>query len=161
MPSNILGDTGQDARPDSDTRATMVEHRNPVNAASEAPDELTAAIHRDAARAKEAYEAQVQPGTDLVVPARPLQPVFQTRLRPEEHTFPHMQAPPYVHHFDTYTLVKNLNKGGFTEEQSTTLMKAVRGLLAVNLDVAKEGLVGKDDMENVRLRLLHDCSGAF
>lgn len=28
-------------------------------------------------------------------------------------------------------------------------MKAVRGLLAVNLDVAKEGLVSKSDVENV------------
>jgi len=68
----------------------------------------------------------------------------------EEHKAPHLQAPPYVHHFDTFTLVKDLEKGGFTEDQSVSTMKAIRGLLAENLDVAKEGLVSKSDVENVR-----------
>ena len=27
---------------------------------------------------------------------------------------PHLQTPPYVHHFDTYTLVQQVEKGGFT-----------------------------------------------
>ena len=63
----------------------------------------------------------------------------------------HLHAPPYVHHFDTYTLVKDLAKGGFTQDQSITIMKAVRSLLAVNLDVAKEELVSKSDIENVCL----------
>jgi len=67
----------------------------------------------------------------------------------EEHEAPHLQARPYVHHFDTFTLVKNLQGGGFTEDQSVTIMKAIRGLLAINLDVAKEGLVSKSDVENV------------
>lgn len=67
----------------------------------------------------------------------------------EEHKSPHLQAPPYVHHFDTFTLVRDLQKGGFTEEQSVTLMKAVRSLLAVNLDLAKESLVSKSYVENV------------
>ena len=62
---------------------------------------------------------------------------------------PHLQTPPYVHHFDTYTLVQQVEAGGFTEEQSITAMKAVRGLLALNLDVAKAGLVSKSDVENV------------
>lgn len=85
--------------------------------------------------------------------AKPLETVLQmgapTVEKPEEHKAPHLQAPPYVHHFDTFTLVKDLQGGGFTEEQSVTIMKAVRGLLAVNLDVAKEGLVSKSDVENV------------
>lgn len=68
----------------------------------------------------------------------------------DEHKPPHLQAPPYVHHFDTYSLVKDLEKGSFTQDQSVTLMKAIRGLLAINLDVAKEGLVSKSDVENVR-----------
>lgn len=85
--------------------------------------------------------------------AKPLETVLQmgapTVEKPEEHKGPHLHAPPYVHHFDTFTLVKDLEKGGFTEEQSVTIMKAVRGLLAVNLDVAKEGLISKSDVENV------------
>lgn len=62
---------------------------------------------------------------------------------------PHLQTPPYVHHFDTYGLVQQVEKGGFTTDQSITAMKAVRGLLAKNLEVAKEGLVSKSDVENV------------
>ena len=85
--------------------------------------------------------------------AKPLETVLEMGAppteKPEKHKALHMHAPPYVHHFDTFTLVKDLEKGGFSEEQSVTLMKAVRGLLAVNLDVAKEGLVSKSDVENV------------
>ena len=96
-------------------------------------------------RAKAQNQRMTQP--------QPLEKMFEiptpTADKPDEHRAPHMQAPPYVHHFDTYTLVKDLGKGGFTDDQSVTIMKAVRGLLAVNLDVAKEGLVGKSDVENV------------
>ena len=66
---------------------------------------------------------------------------------------PHLQTPPYVHHFDTYTLVREVQKGGFTSEQAVTSMKALRGLLALNLDVAKAGLVSKYDVENVRFAI--------
>lgn len=61
----------------------------------------------------------------------------------------HLHGSPYVHHFDTFTLVRDLEKKGFTQEQSVTIMKAVRSLLAVNLDMAREGLVSKSDIENV------------
>ncbi|KAI9753030.1 MAG: hypothetical protein M4579_005372 [Chaenotheca gracillima] len=71
---------------------------------------------------------------------------------------PHLQAPPYVHHFDTYTLVREVAKGGFTQDQSITSMKAVRSLLAINLDVAKEGLVSKSDVENETYLFRAACS---
>lgn len=67
----------------------------------------------------------------------------------EEQKPPHLEAPRYVHHFDTYTLVRDIAKGGFTEAQSVTLMKAVRSLLAINMEVARAGLVSKSDVENV------------
>jgi hypothetical protein len=71
---------------------------------------------------------------------------------------PHLQTPPYVHHFDTYTLVQQVETGGFTNEQSITTMKAVRGLLALNLDVAKAGLVSKSDVENESYLFRAACS---
>jgi hypothetical protein len=74
------------------------------------------------------------------------------------HKPPHLQTPPYVHHFDTYTLVKRVEEGGFTEHQAITAMKAVRGLLAENLDVAKEGLVSKSDVENETYLFRAACS---
>ena len=78
-----------------------------------------------------------------------IEPPTASRAEARHKTPPHLEAPPYVHHFDTYTLVKDLSKGGFTEDQSITMMKAVRSLLAVNLDMAKDGLVSKSDVENV------------
>lgn len=60
----------------------------------------------------------------------------------------HLSPPPYVHHFDTYTLVKDLERGGFEEAHSRSLMKGIRGLLADNLDLARKGLVSKSEFEN-------------
>ena len=67
----------------------------------------------------------------------------------EREKAPHLQTPPYVHHFDTYTLVKDLERGGFTNDQSVTTMKAVRVMLADNMELAQEALVSKSDVENV------------
>lgn len=62
---------------------------------------------------------------------------------------PSMSPPTYVHHFDTYSLVNQLQEGGYSSDQATTMMKAVRALLAHNLDMAQERLVSKGDVENV------------
>ena len=106
--------------------------------------------------ASESPPKQPPPGPTSENQARiadPLKTILQMGApadeKAEEHKAPHLHAPPYVHHFDTYTLVNDLERGGFSAEQSVTIMKAVRGLLAVNLDVAKEGLVSKSDVENV------------
>ncbi|QSZ37772.1 hypothetical protein DSL72_008871 [Monilinia vaccinii-corymbosi] len=77
----------------------------------------------------------------------------QNSLKP-----PHLQTPPYVHHFDTYALVKQVQEGGFTKDQSITAMKAVRELLAINLDIAKESLVSKSDVENETYLFRAACS---
>lgn len=62
---------------------------------------------------------------------------------------PSMSPPPYVHHFDSYSLVKQLQDAGYTQSQATTAMKGIRGALAKNLDVAQASLVSKSDVENV------------
>ena len=94
---------------------------------------------------------------------QPLEKVFEmpaptVESPTSQHQIPHLAPPPYVHHFDTYTLVKDLEKGGWTLDQSVTLMKAVRGLLGINLDVAREGLVGKSDVENETYLFRAACS---
>lgn len=66
----------------------------------------------------------------------------------EAHKPPHLKTPPYVHHFDTYGLVKQLNKSQYTEQQSVSLMKAVRGILIENMMLARQGLVSKSSVEN-------------
>ncbi|RYP23733.1 hypothetical protein DL767_008747 [Monosporascus sp. MG133] len=71
---------------------------------------------------------------------------------------PHITASRYMHHFDTYTLVKQLESGGYTNAQAITLMKAVRGMLARNLDFAQEGLVSKSDVDNEKYLFNAACS---
>ncbi|MCJ1226762.1 hypothetical protein MMC12_003415 [Toensbergia leucococca] len=95
--------------------------------------------------------------------SKPLETVLQMdppkpTIDADGHRLPNLHAPPYVHHFDTFTLVRDLEKGGFTEPQSVTIMKAVRSLLAMNMDVAKEGLVSKSDVENETYLFRAACS---
>jgi hypothetical protein len=61
---------------------------------------------------------------------------------------PHIEQPRYVHHFDTYGLVKRLAEGDLQHDQAITIMKAVRLMLADNTDLAKEALVSKSQLEN-------------
>ncbi|KAJ9217031.1 hypothetical protein DTO166G4_1491 [Paecilomyces variotii] len=71
---------------------------------------------------------------------------------------PHLTPPPYVHHFDTYSLVRDLAKSGFTDEQSVTMMKAIRGILQDNLELARESLTSKSDVENESYLFKAACS---
>lgn len=84
---------------------------------------------------------------------------------------PHLEASPYEHHFDTYTLVQDLCKEQqasndpnappettFSDQQAITLMKAIRLMLAENLDLAKDGLVSKSDTENETYLFRAACS---
>lgn len=71
---------------------------------------------------------------------------------------PHLSPAPYVHHFDTYSLVQDLMKGGFSDQHSVTIMKAVRAILQNNLDLAKESLTSKSDVENEEYLFKAACS---
>ena len=72
---------------------------------------------------------------------------------------PHLEPSPYEHHFDTYSLIRKLaDEKAYTTQQATTLMKAIRLMLALNLDVAKEGLVSKSDTENESYLFRAACS---
>ncbi|KAM0346469.1 hypothetical protein ACHAPU_005534 [Fusarium lateritium] len=77
-----------------------------------------------------------------------------TTMRPG----PTMSPPPYVHHFDTYSLVKQLQDGGYSHEQATTSMKAIRTLLAENLEIAQSSLISKSDVENETYLFTAACS---
>lgn len=76
--------------------------------------------------------------------AEPIQP-----LEKKDNFEPKAEDPDeYVHHFDTYTLVKNLQHGGFSEEQSISIMKGIRGALSDHLRSAKNELMSKSQIEN-------------
>jgi hypothetical protein len=71
---------------------------------------------------------------------------------------PHLSPGPYVHPFDTYSLVQDLSEGGYSQEQSTTIMKAVRAILQNNLSLARESLTSKSDVENEEYLFKAACS---
>ena len=96
--------------------------------------------------------------TSEEVPPTPLDIVLSRPAEDQHRPPPHLITPPYVHHFDTYSLVRDLAKSGFTEDQAITIMKSVRLMLANNLDLAKEGLVSKSDVENEMYLFRAACS---
>lgn len=83
-----------------------------------------------------------------------------SEVRGQTHRHPHLEASPYEHHFDTYSLVRDLAQepDDFNEEQAVTLMKSVRLMLAENLDLAKESLVSKSETENETYLFRAACS---
>ncbi|EXJ87596.1 hypothetical protein A1O3_04557 [Capronia epimyces CBS 606.96] len=80
-------------------------------------------------------------------------------LKKESSRHPHLEPPPYEHHFDTYGLVQELAaRDAYTLDQAITLMKAIRQMLSMNLDMAKESLVSKSDIENESYLFRAACS---
>lgn len=76
----------------------------------------------------------------------------------EVQKHPHISTPPYIHHFDTYGLVRRLEEGGWTQGQAIELMKAVRLILSSNMDLAQQGLVSKSNVENESYLFSAACS---
>ncbi|KAI1326086.1 hypothetical protein F5Y16DRAFT_249511 [Xylariaceae sp. FL0255] len=107
---------------------------------------------------KEAASSPTQATTDeRIQHSGPMEAVLHMPP-PGEIQHIHISKPQYVHHFDSYTLVKQLEDGGYTQDQSITVMKAVRSLLAQNLDVAQDGLVSKSDVDNETYLFRAACS---
>lgn len=71
---------------------------------------------------------------------------------------PHIDAPDFVHHFDTYGLVKRLEDGGWSQAQAITVMKATRTILSENIDLARNALVSKSNVENEAYLFRAACS---
>jgi hypothetical protein len=111
---------------------------SPQNKENETAEEERARVAREEAKQSGPLEA--------VLHMQPPETKTKTKTtRPG----PAMCPPPYVHHFDSYSLVKHLQEGGWSQEQATTSMKAIRTLLAENLEIAQSTLVSKSDVENV------------
>ncbi|GKT52389.1 uncharacterized protein ColSpa_12570 [Colletotrichum spaethianum] len=124
-----------------------LDPQSPTTAAAAPPQATTPGEADEADEAK----AAKQEARDQAKKSGPLEAILH--MGPPEEVakqHPHMAPPPYVHHFDSYSLVKDLESGGYSKEQAITLMKAIRAILAQNLDVAQESLVSKSDVENVR-----------
>jgi hypothetical protein len=100
------------------------------------------------------------PDTSKKSETKPVDSVLHipTAAEEESHKAPHLKTPPYVHHFDTYGLVRKLSQSSYTPEQSITIMKAVRQTLLDNMALAREGLVSKSNVENDTYLFRAACS---
>ncbi|KXX75254.1 hypothetical protein MMYC01_207081 [Madurella mycetomatis] len=102
------------------------------------------------------------PDTSSSAPSPPsgqsLNPTIAATGTTTSQKTPHLTPAPYVHHFDSYTLVKQLTAGGYTLPQAIISMKAIRTILASNLDAAQSGLVSKADVENETYLFRAACS---
>jgi hypothetical protein len=134
--------------PDAKPEPAIEEEGKPADAASS--DEPAGIKHAAPTAHEVAAEEKMQSSgpMDAVLHMPP----------PDANAHPHISTPPYVHHFDSYTLVKQLEGGGHTKDQAITVMKAVRSLLAQHLDIAQDGLVSKSNVDNETYLFRAACS---
>ncbi|RDW83879.1 CCDC90 family protein [Aspergillus mulundensis] len=160
---------------EGDKGAQLIENRNPNEEARE-PQEEEEEEEAATPEIVEAKQPQQKPKVDEqpieetpkspLLDGNPLEGVlhmpspssYLTPSTAPHNQPPHMGPPPYVHHFDTYSLVQDLAKGGFTDKQSITIMKGVRQILQNNLDFAKQNLTSKSDVENETYLFQAACS---
>ena len=64
---------------------------------------------------------------------------------------PPFARPPHPHPFDTHSIVKHLEAAGFSHDASREVMRATRELVLRRTEQARSELLGKEDMENVRV----------
>ncbi|KAH6693826.1 hypothetical protein F5X68DRAFT_47279 [Plectosphaerella plurivora] len=154
--------TQQTASSSQSEPATEPAAEEKENKAETAP-QVPAGAAQDAAAPASSESAATGPPEATRAEAKkagPLEAVLTMGPPPEEsqHKIPNLSASPYVHHFDSYSLVRQLEAAGFTPEQAITSMKAIRKSLAQNLDVAQESLVSKSDVENETYLFSAACS---
>ncbi|KAK7755393.1 hypothetical protein SLS62_002620 [Diatrype stigma] len=135
-----------------ETGKTNNAPNQPEKKDAESPSPPTEAPAQAGRQASQVLQAEEQMRT-----SGPMEVVLHMPPPGSAHS-PHLSMPRYMHHFDTYTLVKQLEKEGYTKEQAITLMKAVRVMLGQNLDVAQEGLVSKRDVDNETYLFNAACS---
>ncbi|KAL3448527.1 hypothetical protein BJX65DRAFT_274926 [Aspergillus insuetus] len=142
-------DVNEDDELDPDEEEPMPEIVHETKQASPAPEEHT---HEEQTTAPKLNGNPLEGVLHMPSPSSYLTPTTPP------HQPPNMAPPPYVHHFDTYTLVQDLANNGFSDKQSETIMKAVRKILQNNLDFANQNLTSKSDVENETYLFSAACS---
>jgi hypothetical protein len=142
-------DVNEDDELDPDEEEPMPEIVHETEQASPAPEKNT---HEEQTTAPKLDGNPLEGVLHMPSPSSYLTPTTPP------HQSPNMAPPPYVHHFDTYTLVQDLANNGFSDKQSETIMKAVRKILQNNLDFANQNLTSKSDVENETYLFSAACS---
>lgn len=133
----------------------------PTEASAQSQSPAKDDVKPDASKAADSMPKEVpspKNPMDAVLQMPPPSDTGLARLPSNGQEVPHLEPAPYIHHFDTYTLVKNLQEGGFSEEQAITVMKGIRGILQEKLDLAEATLTSKSDSENEEYLFKAACS---
>lgn len=154
-PPSKDGDAGADVR--ESTPEQKKDAAKALDPATDAPKKTLSSPGVSSSEKKAKEEGSTEPQEQESAPkgkraSGPMDAVLHMEppedKNPEDKP-PHLAPSPYVHHFDSYSLVKQLEVGGgYTQGQAITAMKAVRALLAQHLDTAQGGLISKSDVEN-------------
>ena len=160
-PKEATDRTGKEDASDSKPEPEPVgTNHKKTKTATDAPSDVESLSSSQAS--SEISSLNSQTTTTSIPNSKPLETVLHlpapSSSEARAHKPPHLQATPYVHHFDTYTLVRDLERGGFKFDSAVTTMKAVRGILADNFALAKDGLVSKSDVENETYLFRAACS---
>jgi len=133
--------------------APRLPHSNPLETVLNMPSSDSTRPAASTSTPKDQQQQQQEPLTDLQKIRKQLEEEAAQRPRP-----PHIDAPDYVHHFDTYGLVKRLEDGGWSQAQAITIMKATRTTLSENIDLARNALVSRSNVENEAYLFRAACS---
>ncbi|KAF2878527.1 hypothetical protein BDV95DRAFT_479233 [Massariosphaeria phaeospora] len=154
---------GQEIQKDGKTETDSTPEEGVSEPVDQPTDEApSASIPSLLSKAQEVLETPITPAPEP--PKLPEEEPMETVLHmpspqeEEQRKPPHLITPPYVHHFDTYGLVKGLAKSGFTPDQSITIMKGLRSVLTDNMKLARDGLVSKSNVENGTYLFRAACS---
>jgi hypothetical protein len=135
------------------TPAPRLPHTNPLETVLSIPTSDSTRPVSSTTSSSTSKDQQQEPLTDLQKIRKQIEEEAAQRPRP-----PHIDAPDYVHHFDTYGLVKRLEDGGWSQAQAITIMKATRTTLSENIDLARNALVSKSNVENEAYLFRAACS---
>jgi hypothetical protein len=133
--------------------AAESQHTNPLETVLNMPSSDSTRPTTSSTASSSSTKEPQEPLTDLQKIRKQLEEEAAQRPRP-----PHIDAPDYVHHFDTYGLVKRLEDGGWSQAQAITIMKATRTTLSENIDLARNALVSKSNVENEAYLFRAACS---
>ncbi|KAG9913884.1 hypothetical protein KCU98_g13608, partial [Aureobasidium melanogenum] len=152
LPESPVLDASESQPPGPPTPAPRMPHTNALDTVLNMPSSDSTRSASSTSSSSSSKDQQ-EPLTDLQKIRKQIEEEAAQRPRP-----PHIDAPDYVHHFDTYGLVKRLEEGGWSNAQAITVMKATRTILSENIDLARNALVSKSNVENEAYLFRAACS---
>jgi hypothetical protein len=141
-----------------DAKTELPSDKAAEKATDKPADSLLDTVMDPVKHEQEGHSTPPDPNPEPVTSMEWVNPNLREEHTPSIRHPPHIDTPRYVHHFDTYSLVRRLRAGDWTNPQAITIMKSMRLLLGHHLDTASQALVSKSDVENETYLFSAACS---